>query len=749
MFSKCSNQSTQHALARSFQEALLKYFLGLLHFSFFFVFPLMGQEGSICTESSSQSIIPRREGESNLMEDLLIVNYWNKRLNEKFPVTYNHLLQGGYFSMPSARMGAEGEIGVGYGYVPPYILYNGRFQLVDFLEISGNYRIFKGVEDPVLTQLGYGDFSDKGANLKLSLFTPEATHYRLPGLAIGLEDFIGTKAFQAYYIVLTQVFLKQNVEITLGFGANRIHQWFGGMIWMPFRQTRWQYLRDLAFVLEYDAIPYEDENLERHPKGRKKYTPWQFGIKYRAWDCIDLSLSYIRGDKLALTVSSFYNFGSTKGLLPKINDALPYKAPLNFQPLGEFRPPETMVQELIYAFREQGFYLSEAWLCDQGGRRVLRLQISNIMYRDEKQLRSRLNALLSSLIPNDVDGVIVVIDATGMPIQQLCYEAQFLRLYRDQQIGHYELDILTPFREATWPNIYTSKLLFKQDLDWWNLEILPKTQALFGSASGKFKYALGLSANINGFLFNEIFYSISLGYYFNSYLKTVHDIDRLNPSQIINVRTDIVNYYKQSGVTVDEAYVEKVWNWGKGWYTRISLGFFEPEYGGIGYEWLYYPVNCDWAVGMNFAILKKRAYHGIDFTSYARKLHGFKVKWVKFLGSQYFLNLYYNWRCTNLEFKISAGKFLADDFGVRTEVSRYFPSGLRMGFWYTYTNAHDVINNSVYHDKGVFLSIPLDIFYTDTCRSRWGYGMSAWLRDVGVSGASGNLLYEMINQERQ
>ena len=179
------------------------------------------------------------------------------------------------------------------------------------------------------------------------------------------------------------------------------------------------------------------------------------------------------------------------------------------------------------------------------------------------------------------------------------------------------------------------------------------------------------------------------------------------------------------------------------------MGIFEPEYGGVSTEWLYYPVNSEWAVGMEFALLKKRAPHGLDFTNKARILHGFKPHWVKFLGSQYFLNLYYDWRCTSLEFKLSIGKFLADDFGFRTEISRYFPSGLRLGFWYTYTNAKDIINNAVYHDKGIFFSVPLDILYTKTSRTRWGYGMSAWLRDVGVTAATGGHLYELINQERQ
>lgn len=687
--------------------------------------------------------------ESNLFNDLLIVNYWNQRLNEKFPVTFNHLLQGGYFSMPSARMGQEGEVGAGYGYVPPYINYNLRIQLVDFLEISGNYRIFKGVPDPVLTHLGFGDFSDKGANLKLSIFSPESSHYSLPGLAVGLEDFIGTKAFRASYIVLTHVFLKQNLEITLGFGANRINKWFGGMVWMPFRKSSWTYFNDLSFVLEYDAIPYKDETIEKHPRGRTKKTAWQTGLKYRLWNSFDFSLAYIRGEKWTFSVSTFYNFGTTQGLIPKIDDRLPYRSPINYQSLGLLRPPDVMLQEFIFAFRSQGFELSEAWLADDGGRKVLRLKIINLCYREEHLVRARLNALLASLTPDDIDEIVVTIEVLNLPIQEYHYETAYLRLFRAKEIGSYELDVLTPLKEASCPPLYQSKLLYKKDLEWWNLEILPKTHTLFGSASGKFKYALGISAIINGFILNNVFYTINLGYYFTSYFKKINDIDRLNPSQIINVRTDIINYYKQRSITIDEAYLERLWNWGQGWYTKISLGLFEPEYGGVSAECLYYPVNSNWAIGIDCALLKKRAPHGVDFTDKVRKLHGFKPHYLKFIGTQYFLNLYYDWRCTNLEFKASIGKFLAGDLGIRTEVSRYFPSGLRIGIWYTYTNAKDIINNAIYHDKGIFFSVPLDIFYTRTARARWGYGMSAWLRDVGATASSGGRLYELINLERQ
>ncbi|MBX9745118.1 MAG: YjbH domain-containing protein [Chlamydiales bacterium] len=687
--------------------------------------------------------------ESNLFNDLLIVNYWNQRLAERFPTTFNHLLQGGYFSMPSARMGDEGEVAVGYGYVHPYIHYNVRFQLTNFLEITGSYRIFKGVDDPVLTPMGFGDYSDKGANVKLAIFTPEDSRYRLPGLAVGMEDFMGTCSFKAYYAVLTQVFLEQNMEVSIGYGANRIRGFFGGMLWMPFRKTSWKYLQNLSFALEYDAIPYRDEFIEKHPKGRIKNTPWHIGAKYRIFDSIDLSLCYIRGEKFAFTVSTFYNFGYTKGFLPKIDDVLPYKAPVNNEPIGCLRPEDLMIQDFSYALRCQGFDLTEAWLSDECGDRVLRLYVTNMLYRQELLVLCRLNAILSSLIPDNVDKIIVVINTLAMPIQEYHYDAKFLRMYQNQEIGSYELDTVTPMKEVSYPNFFCSKLLFKKEREWLNFEVLPRTQTVFGSSRGKFKYSLGLTLCINGFLFNDLYYSIQTGCFFLSNMKKLSDVDRINPSQLVNVRTDIINYYREKTLMVDEAYIEKVWNFRKGWYGRITLGLLEIEYGGVGAEWLYYPVNSNWAIGMSGAIVKKRTVTGIGLTDKARKLHGFVAHYVKFLGTQAFLNLYYDWKCTGLLFKVSAGKFLANDYGVRTEISRYFPSGLRLGFWYTYTNAHDVINGQTYHDKGIFFSVPLDIFYTKTSRTRWGYGMSAWLRDVGASAYSGTELYEMIAQERQ
>lgn len=685
---------------------------------------------------------------NRLLNDMLIVDYWNQRLNERLPVTYNHLLHGGYFNMPSARMGQEGEIGVGYSSVPPYRNYNLRCQIIDRLEISGNYRIFRGVDDPILSPLGFGDLSDKGANIKLSLFHPEDSNYRLPGLAIGYEDFMGTKNFNAKYVVLTQVFLDANLEISLGYGAGRIRRFFGGFSWMPFRKTCYPYLQGLSLVAEYDAIPYCDPLIEKHPKGRVKRSPINFGLKYRLWDQVDLSVSCVRGRALAFSASTFYNMGMTRGFLPKINDTLPYKAPIVTEPLGILRPEDLMVQDFFYALRKQGFDLLEVRLgYDLCLGKTLRIRIYNTTYRLECEVRCRLTELLAYLAPSDLDHTIVVIEDEGFPIQEYHFNMEYVRAYAQGDIGPHELHILSPLCEVRPPDP-SFRMLFRQWRDTWNFELFPKTHTFFGSARGKFKYGLGLNAGLNGFLFDSVYYSLRVGYIFLSDLENLQGTDRLNPSQLPNVRTDIVRYYKHEGFSLDEAYLQKNWNIGRGWYSRVAMGYFEEEYAGVATEFLYYPLHTCFAIGVEGAIFKKRAYTGLGFTNEVRQLHGFVPSFHPFQFYQYFLDLYYEWHAAKLDFKIMAGKFLANDYGVRYEVSRYFPSGLRILFWYTHTNGHDKINGSTYFDKGVAFTMPMDIFYTHSDRSRWSYGLSAWLRDVGVTGLNGQGLYELIREQR-
>lgn len=684
------------------------------------------------------------------MRDLMICECIDRRLNLRFPVFYNNLLQGGYINMPSACMGEDGELGVGWSYVPPYRNWNFKAQLTERLELTGNYRVFIGIDDPILSSHGFGDLSDKGANIKFALIRPIDSDYQLPGFAIGIEDFMGTKNFNAFYVVGTQVIKNWGLEFSVGYGAHRISHWFGGVHWIPFWRCD-HLFKNLAFCAEYDATDYLNPEHEHHPDGRNRKTHFNYGLKYRLFDHFDFSAAYVRGLKWSFAVAATYNFGEIDGLLPKIDDPLPYRAPIVHEPFGCSRPLDVVAADLAYAFDQQGFDLLEIRLEEDAcSGQTFRMRVYTDVWRLEPNVRERLSYLLAGLVPSNIDTVIVVIESEGFSVQQYRFPMVYVRQFGRMEMCDSELQVLSPLTEVHHHRtpLY-SNVIFRKRKDLWNIELLPKTQTLFGSSSGKFKYALGVNLNFNGYLFNEVLYVISLGCFFANNLDDIKPVDLLNPSQIINVRTDIIRYYQVNGITADQAYLQKNWNLGGAWYSRIACGYFEPEYGGTALELLYYPLHRPWAFGIEGAFLAKRTRYGLGFTNITTQYVGYTPHYRKFYGSQYFCDFYYNLKYCRLDFKIKAGKFLANDWGGRFEVSRYFPSGLRLTFWYTRTNGKDYINGERYHDKGIELSMPLDIFYTHSERSRWHYGLGAWLRDVGVVGETGKPLYLLISELRQ
>jgi membrane-associated phospholipid phosphatase len=100
-----------------------------------------------------------------------------------------------------------------------------------------------------------------------------------------------------------------------------------------------------------------------------------------------------------------------------------------------------------------------------------------------------------------------------------------------------------------------------------------------------------------------------------------------------------------------------------------------------------------------------------------------------------------------------AGRFLARDNGVRMEFKRRFLSGVEIGAWYTKTNGRDITSPGTplnpYNDKGIFLSVPLNIMLPMDTQAAAGVALAPWTRDVGQMVASPGDLYDLIEQPRR
>lgn len=672
--------------------------------------------------------------------------------------------------MPSARMGSLGELGAGVSSVPPYRSANLRLQILSHLEITGNYRLFRGISDPILSPFGYGDLSERGLNVKCSLINPEESHYTLPGIAIGFDDIAGTKSFRGQYIVATQVLPTYGLEVSLGFGQMRLKGLFGGLLWMPsalmrdyLSPTAYKWLKPLCIGAEYDATDYRNHEREPHPKGRKVSSRVNFGCKYRLWDAIDFSLSYVRGQKLAFALDVVWNIGTTGAWLVKTDDPLLFSGPSCSDPCERraFSETETeaislyeeerlsAVKELEAIFKLQGFCLLKAQVEDSSCLRTLRLVVTNDRYYWQYDAQVRLQALVSGLAFPQIDCFIVEIEENGCSVQEYRWSRENLARYQQGEMSDALLAYLSPMKEVS-SSCGVIDCLFLAKRPRFAPFVDPKTVSLFGSAGGKWKYALGLSAGAQGYFPGDIFYSLSVGYFALSTIPINSCCDCLNPSQLPNVQTNEILFIKKGKLTLDEAFLQKSVNFQHGGhFFRTAAGYFDVMYGGVVAEWLYFPVGSAWAIGAECSYLRQRVPGEVRFTNRIRECKKGKEEWIKFPLYQLYVDVYYHWFSANVDAQVTFGRFLAGDVGARFAVSHCYPSGFRVTAWYTPTNARDCINGSIYYDTGIGFSMPLDLFYTCSSRKEWGTGLSPWLRDCGVRRYLGNPLYPTLRAARR
>lgn len=699
-----------------------------------------------CTLLAEQSL-------EELFQALETSAYWDMKLYERFPTTYNHLLATGYFVTHSARMTQEGEMSLGFAHAPPYLNWNARIQPFSQLAFSLNYRIFCGVEDSFLSPYGFGNYADRGANFKYALFTPEQSLYQLPGIAFGVDDFMGSKKFTNYYAVCTKVWRDYGVETSLGWGSGIYTKgpskgFFGAVNWFALQDCKHQCLQKTCLSAEYDPINYKKDP---HPNAHPTHFPLNFGIHYQFADIITASLSCIHANQFAFSGSLQCDFGKINGLFPKIQDPLPYTSPKDTQPLGCMRTEQVMIQTINYALEQQGFKLTNAWMehtCDQ--KRKLWIRLINCRYRQEHAMKIRLQNLFASLAPSNVSQVIIIIESYGLACQKYIYHKEILTRYTYHGFTDYAMNILSPKEEVSYRLTKDLERIFQKRYDLYQVRISPRFESFFGNARGKFQYDAGVQLDLEGFLPRQWFYQIQLSQTLFSSIRGISDFDLFHPSQLPNVATDYIRYRQTHALNWDQLYLQKSWNFGKGLSGRISGGYFQINYGGIAAECLWYPVNSCVAIGLQGAVVKKRRFSGLGFQSTLRHFEKKTPVWrsYQFL-EQYFLDVYLDIPSFSIIAKISLGQFLARDKGARLEMTRYFSNGVRMTGWMTYTDACDQIHGENYYDRGVSIEIPFDFFYKRSSKRILNYGMAAWLRDAGYTTMTGKTLFEILNQERR
>ena len=142
------------------------------------------------------------------------------------------------------------------------------------------------------------------------------------------------------------------------------------------------------------------------------------------------------------------------------------------------------------------------------------------------------------------------------------------------------------------------------------------------------------------------------------------------------VRSDIKDYLinYDEGIIIGRAQFDYYLSLKKNHHAMLTAGILEEMFNGIGFEYLYFEEDSNYAIGFEVFEVKKRDY----------KMRFDTLDYKNVTGH---LNFYYrNYKRIPFDAKISYGEYLAGDEGVTIDLSRSFVNGTKFGVFVSFTD---------------------------------------------------------------
>jgi membrane-associated phospholipid phosphatase len=652
--------------------------------------------------------------------------------------------------MPSALVEPDGTFSTGYSYDRPYGVFWATSTVLPFMQVTGRYVAFNDIAGFSDTRgATYGRYKDKVFDTKIRLLNESGW---LPTISVGASDLFGTERFKGEYVVATKILGEaRNVEASLGYGRLRPDGVFAGVRWAPLQ------MRGLAVVAEYDGNNYAKDYRASETGAAQRRAGPAVGLEYR-WGWLGAQVARNR-DQFSANAYLSIPF-SEREFIPKFYEPAPFQAkdaPARVT-LAEWQKDGRRGAELVQALVKQDFRNVRVEM--DGPRLKLTLtnrRISNLGRAVGRAVRTAL-----AFAPEGTSAIHVTYTKLEQPIAT--YEFFDLPRLTDYLTGIVDrrsfaetvlvryanpsnrqsddkAELLAGLDDDSALRVMVGQegemvQLRSEDGEANRFKVVPKASFFFNDPSGALRYEVWAAANFDK--------RLRKGLYLNSDLKltaleNVSGVTQPSNSLLPHVRSDVADYKRGGKFKLNRLLVNQYLTPSERVYVRVSGGLYEEMYRGIGGQVLYLPKVSHWAADLSVDALQQRGYKGwFDKLDY---------KTVTALGALHY-RLPYDVTAT-----ARAGRFLARDDGVRFELKRRFQSGVEIGAWYAKTNARDITNPGTpanpYNDKGVFLSIPLNIMLPSDSQASAGVALSPWTRDVGQMVASPGDLYDLFEQPRR
>ena len=658
----------------------------------------------------------------------------------------------GLLQTPSARMADEGELSLTASHTSPYSRYTVALQPLPWLEGAFRYVSVANRRYGPESLSGSQNYKDKSIDVKVRLL--QETRW-WPDIALGARDVGGTGLFASEYLVASKRFgpLDTSLGLATGYIGNRggignplrmfddrfqtrprpnatagelnAHAMFRGPVGIfggVAYQTPWE---PLQIKLEYDGNDYRHEPQQNHQRQR---SPLNIGASVAANENLHFHLGWERGNEAM--------FGVTlRGNLAK---ARPTPKPFDPPPVALMEGQTGIEDDEEIPSKVDWPALSSQLEADAGLRvsRIYRhgpeLIVSGEQRRFLEPMKGfgRAGRILDHNLPADIRWLTVQNTRLGIPVIESSVERSALRAYQQHRFpaGSHVQPLKVDMSAPT--NAYRHLVFEAPARRFGGAFDLGYRQTL-GGPDGFVLFQLAGLYNANLRFTPNLWLSGSLSYnLYNNYDRFRYDA----PSRLPRVRTDVRRYLTDSDLTLPSLQLTATRQLGPDLYAMTYTGLFESMYGGVGAEVLYRPFQRRWAVGADLNSVRQR---------------GFEQKFSFRDNSTVtgHASLYYMWGDTQKVLStLSAGRYLAKDWGATLSVGRVFDNGTSMGAYATRTDVSSRDFGEGSFDKGIYLSVPFDLLLPRSTRARANLMWNPLYRDGGARLSRNYSLYQMTSE---
>ena len=657
----------------------------------------------------------------------------------------------GIINNPSARFLPEGSFGFSWSGNEPYL--RGSIVAYPFSWMEASYQ-YTDINNALYSEIrafsGSQSFKDKSFDAKFKLLN-EGLY--IPAVAIGFRDAAGTGIFSGEYIVASKMYRGFDVSIGMGFGtlsggssvsnpfyklSDRfrtrsieggkggefsINSFFGGEAslfagleyYVPF-------MHGARLKVEYDSINYREEGLVKIFDDVD--SRFNFGF------VLPLSRSF--AVKAAITRGNQFNFGfSYSGFMRDRDPVIPKNDPYTSVPLSRnvqnvtAKSDELLYKAALKYLNERQFYLQTAKIEDA----ELSVSFSQSKYHNYAMASGRVFRTLDEIAPDSIDTITLTNvnaenDLFTLEINRKAFkryeqlEQTDLLLVDTKIYSNSEESADHPFR----PTVNFPVLFYK---------FSPDLRYQLGGPDGFFFGDLAIA------LHSETIFRKNINLTFKARAGIYDNMDDLklaSDSVLPRVRTDIVKYLQSSkDANISRFQLNVFGNPRNSIYTKFSAGILEDMFVGYGGEVLFRPFTSMFAIGAEVWRVQQRDYE---------MLFGLK----DYQTTTGHITGYLNHPGTGILFKLSGGRYLAEDSGLTFDFSRMFKSGMQVGAWFSKTDISAEEFGEGSFDKGFYFNFPIDAFFTKYNRGYTTFGLRPLTRDGAARLAPGYHLYGVTDQ---